>query len=94
LLYKTGLLDIILPELTALNQVEEIEGQTHKNNIIRWKSDNICPIRMMSGCVGLPCYDIVKRQPKLIKKQGWTFHGHEFLGGKMVKKYLNAYTCH
>jgi tRNA nucleotidyltransferase (CCA-adding enzyme) len=43
LLYKTGLLDIILPELTALNQVEEIEGQTHKNNIIRWKSDNICP---------------------------------------------------
>jgi tRNA nucleotidyltransferase (CCA-adding enzyme) len=32
LLYKTGLLDIILPELTALNQVEEIEGQTHKNN--------------------------------------------------------------
>jgi tRNA nucleotidyltransferase (CCA-adding enzyme) len=39
LLYKTGLLDIILPELTVLNQVEEIEGQTHKNNfIIRWKS--------------------------------------------------------
>jgi len=32
LLYKTGLLDIILPELTALNQVEEIEGQSHKNN--------------------------------------------------------------
>ncbi len=31
-LYKTGLLDIILPELTALNNVEEIEGQTHKNN--------------------------------------------------------------
>jgi tRNA nucleotidyltransferase (CCA-adding enzyme) len=29
LLYKTGLLDIILPELTALNQVEE-RGQTHK----------------------------------------------------------------
>ena len=31
-LYKTGLLDLILPELTALNNVEEIEGQTHKNN--------------------------------------------------------------
>jgi tRNA nucleotidyltransferase (CCA-adding enzyme) len=30
LLYKTGLLDLILPELTALNQVEEIEGQTHR----------------------------------------------------------------
>ena len=30
-LYKTGLLDLILPELTALNNVEEIEGHTHKN---------------------------------------------------------------
>lgn len=32
LLYKSGLLEIILPELTALNNVEEIDGQTHKNN--------------------------------------------------------------
>ncbi|MBC7557170.1 MAG: CCA tRNA nucleotidyltransferase, partial [Chryseobacterium sp.] len=32
ILFKTGLLEIILPELTALNNVEEIEGHTHKNN--------------------------------------------------------------
>jgi tRNA nucleotidyltransferase (CCA-adding enzyme) len=32
LLFQT-VLDIILPELTALNQVEEIEGHTHKNNL-------------------------------------------------------------
>ena len=31
-LYQTGLLDLILPELTALNNVEEVEGHTHKNN--------------------------------------------------------------
>jgi len=31
-LYKTGLLDLILPELTALNNLEGVEGHTHKNN--------------------------------------------------------------
>src|SRR5690554_8166143 len=45
LLYKTGLLDIILPELTALNNVEEVEGHTHKNNFYHTLEvvDNIAP---------------------------------------------------
>jgi hypothetical protein len=37
---------------------------------------------------------LAKLNKKFNKKQGWTFHGHEFLGGKMVKKSLKGCTCH
>lgn len=90
LLHKTELLPYILPELIALEGIEELEGQRHKDNF--WHTlevvDNIAQTtdNLWLRWAAL-LHDIGKAPTKKFsKKLGWTFHGHEFLGSKMVYK--------
>jgi len=90
LLEKTGLLKILIPELTALKGVTEEEGQSHKENFYHTLEvvDNIAK---STDSVWLRYaalfHDIGKAPTKRFdKKLGFTFHGHEAVGAKMITK--------
>ncbi|HPH89877.1 MAG TPA: HD domain-containing protein [Ferruginibacter sp.] len=90
LLYKSGLLKIIFPEMVALAGAEYIDGHGHKDNFYHTLQvvDNVCTatddlwIRWAAVL-----HDIAKPATKKFEEgHGWTFHGHEVVGGRMVPK--------
>lgn len=88
LLENSGLMKFILPELSALKGIEEVEGQSHKDNF--WHTLEVVDnISLHTDNLWLRwaalLHDVGKAPTKkFVEGTGWTFHGHEFLGSKMV----------
>jgi poly(A) polymerase len=90
LLYQSGLLKIIFPQMVALVGAQYIDGKGHKDNFYHTLQvlDNIAPhtndLWLRWAAI---LHDIAKPVTKKFEEgHGWTFHGHEVVGGRMVPK--------
>ncbi len=87
-LQRCGMLQRLLPEVAALDIVEKRDGRAHKNNFYHTLEvlENVCRhsdnLWLRWGAL---LHDIGKTQAKRWEpKAGWTFHNHDYLGGRMV----------
>ncbi len=98
-LQRSGLLQIILPELSALDIVEKKEGRAHKNNFYHTLEVLENVVKVQDGLASQPSpfnsrlylrwgallHDIGKTRSKRWEPgTGWTFHNHNIIGAKMV----------
>lgn len=90
LMQKSGLMQLVMPEISALQGVETVDGKGHKDiffhtmqvlDNVAAESDNLwlrwAALLHDMGKPGVKRYDA---------RQGWTFHGHEARGAHMVKR--------
>ena len=90
LMQKSGLMQLVMPEISALQGVETVDGKGHKDiffhtmqvlDNVAAESDNLwlrwAALLHDVGKPGVKRYDA---------RQGWTFHGHEARGAHMVKR--------
>lgn len=92
-LQDCGILQIIMPELSALDNVEERNGRAHKNNFYHTLEvlENVCRSTSNEEETNLwlrwaaLLHDIGKpRSKRWEEKAGWTFHNHNYIGQKMI----------
>ncbi len=89
LMDECGLLPAVLPELNALKGVETVEGRGHKDNF-RHSLQVLDNVAAASDKLWLRwaalLHDVGKARTKRFEPGlGWTFHGHEYVGSKMIK---------
>ncbi len=94
LLDKTGLLPLIFPELSAMKGIDTINGRAHKDNFVHSLQvlDNLA---LRSNDLWLRwatlLHDIGKPNTKRWEEgRGWTFHNHNYVGSKMVKRIFES----
>jgi len=88
LMNDTGVLDLILPEISALKGVDQVAGYRHKDVFEHTLKvvDNVARVSDHPGLRLAALYhDVAKPQTKEFKPGvGWSFHGHEELGARML----------
>ncbi len=96
ILFETGILPHILPELSDLQGVEAIDGQRHKDNFYHTLQvvENLIELTDARPAAETEwlrwaalLHDIGKpRTKRFSESSGWTFHGHEDVGSRMIKR--------